>query len=74
MDEMIATMQSLQSQSDRTRRIGRAVVWGGLILGLACGAAELLSGLGYRFGLWSYRDGISVLRVAGWSALAALAV
>jgi len=71
MDEMIATMQS---QSDRGPRIGRAVVWGGLILGLACAAAELLSGLGYRFGLWSYRDGISVLRVAGWSALAALAV
>jgi uncharacterized protein (DUF1499 family) len=70
-DEMIAPMQTF---SGRSQRIASALVWLGLLLGLACGAAELVSGPGNRLGLWSYREGILILRVAGWSALAALAV
>src|SRR6266568_4607143 len=41
---------------------------------LGFAAAELLSGLGYRFGWWSFREGIAVMRVAGWSALGAVTV
>src|SRR5229473_4310465 len=63
-----------QTQSFGRRRIARAIVWLGLALGVACVAAELLSGLGYRFGWWSYREGIAAMRVAGWSALGAVAV
>ena len=65
---------NMQTQSFGGRRVARAIVWVGLALGVACAAAELLSGLGYRFGWWSFREGIAVMRVAGWSALGAFAV
>ncbi len=65
---------NVQTQSFGGRRVARAIVWLGLALGVACVAAELLSGLGYRFGWWSFREGIAVMRVAGWSALGAFAV
>jgi uncharacterized protein (DUF1499 family) len=34
-------------------------------LALACGAGELLAGLGYRWGWWHFRTGIQIMR---WSA------
>ena len=65
---------TVQTQFFGGRRVARAIVWLGLVLGIACAAAELLSGFGYRFGWWSFREGIAVMRVAGWSALGAVAV
>jgi len=43
----------------------------GLALALACGLAELLAGLGYRWEWWHFRTGIQIMR---WSAGADLAV
>jgi len=65
---------TVQTQFFGGRRVARAIVWLGLVLGIACAAAELLSGFGYRFGWWSFREGIAIMRVAGWSALGAFAV
>jgi uncharacterized protein (DUF1499 family) len=51
-------------------RIAAFLAWTGLGLALACGIAELLAGLGYRWGWWHFRTGIQVMR---WSASADLA-
>jgi uncharacterized protein (DUF1499 family) len=51
-------------------RIAAALAWTGLGLALACGIAELLAGLGYRWDWWHFRIGIQILR---WSATADLA-
>ncbi len=51
-------------------RIAVALAWIGLGLALACGIAELLAGLGYRWGWWSYGNGIQIMR---WSATTDLA-
>ena len=55
---------------DRSARIAVALAWAGLSLALACGAGELLAGLGYRWGWWHFRSGIQILR---WSATTDLA-
>ena len=52
-------------------RIAAALAWAGLGLALACGIAELLAGLGYRWGWWHFRAGIQIMR---WSATTDLAV
>jgi uncharacterized protein (DUF1499 family) len=59
------------SGSDRGARTAVALAWIGVGLALACGAGELLAGLGYRWGWWHFRSGIQILR---WSATADLAV
>src|SRR5450759_2894466 len=59
------------SASDRGARTAVALAWIGVGLALACGAGELLAGLGYRWGWWHFRSGIQILR---WSATADLAV
>jgi uncharacterized protein (DUF1499 family) len=51
-------------------RIATALAWTGLGLALACGIAELLAGLGYRWGWWHFRTGIQIMR---WSATTDLA-
>ena len=51
--------------SDRGARIAVALAWTGVGLALACGAGELLAGLGYRWGWWHFRTGIQIMR---WSA------
>jgi uncharacterized protein (DUF1499 family) len=51
-------------------RIAAALAWTGLGLALACGIAELLAGLGYRWGWWHFRSGIQIMR---WSATTDLA-
>src|SRR5450830_677619 len=56
--------------SDRSARIAVALAWAGLSLALACGLAELLAGLGYRWGWWHFRTGIQIMR---WSASTDLA-
>jgi uncharacterized protein (DUF1499 family) len=52
------------------RRWSRAAV-AGFVLALAAGAAELLSGFGTREGLWDYRGGISLFRLAACVGIAA---
>ena len=54
----------------RGARIAAALAWTGLSLALACGLAELLAGLGYRWGWWHFRVGIQIMR---WSATTDLA-
>jgi uncharacterized protein (DUF1499 family) len=55
---------------DKGARIAAALAWTGLGLALACGLAELLAGLGYRWGWWHFRTGIQIMR---WSATTDLA-
>lgn len=43
-----------------------------LALALACGVAELLAGLGYRWGWWHYRTGLSIMRWAATTDIAAV--
>lgn len=46
------------------------LAWLGLVLAVACGIGELLGGLGYQFGWWSFGSGIQIIR---WSAMFAAA-
>ena len=46
-------------------RAALILAWLGLGLALACGAAELVAGLGYRWGWWHFRFGTQLMR---WSA------
>jgi uncharacterized protein (DUF1499 family) len=68
-DGMTMTTASV-SGSARGARIAVALAWSGLVLALACGAGELLAGLGYRWGWWNFRSGIQIMR---WSATTDLA-
>jgi uncharacterized protein (DUF1499 family) len=68
-DGMTTTTASIAG-SDRSERIAVALAWIGVGVALACGAGELLAGLGYRWGWWHFRPGIQILR---WSATADLA-
>ena len=58
------------SGGGRGARVAAALAWTGLGLALACGIAELLAGLGYRWGWWHFRTGIQIMR---WSATTDLA-
>jgi uncharacterized protein (DUF1499 family) len=55
-------------------RIGRWLAVIGLTLAVVCVLAAMASGLGYRLGLWHFRMGFLVLRVAFFAALAAAAI
>jgi uncharacterized protein (DUF1499 family) len=55
---------------DSGARAAGALAWTGFGLALACGAAELLAGLGYRWDWWHFRSGIQIMR---WSASTDLA-
>ena len=53
-------------------RIAAALAWTGLGLALACGIAEMLAGLGYRWGWWQFRTGIQFMRWTASTDLAAV--
>ena len=55
-----------------TPRKAHLIAWTGLVLALACGVAELLAGLGYRWGWWHYRTGLSIMRWAATTDIAAV--
>ncbi len=55
-------------------RLATASAWVGLVLALGCGVAELLSGLGYRWGWWPLRSGFQILRWSATTGLAAAAL
>ena len=59
---------------DRGAHIPVALAWTALVLALACGAAELLAGLGYRWDWWHFRSGIQIMRWAATTDLAAVAL
>lgn len=48
-----------------------ALVWLGLVLAVVCGISELLGGLGYQLGWWSFGSGIQIIRWAATFAAAA---
>jgi uncharacterized protein (DUF1499 family) len=50
-------------------QIGNALARAAVVLGIACGAAVLLGGLGYRFGLLALGAGLQMVR---WSAILAV--
>ncbi|HEY6241191.1 MAG TPA: DUF1499 domain-containing protein [Burkholderiales bacterium] len=58
----------------RFRRAATGIVWTGAGLAVAFAAAEISSVLGYRDSWWDYRTGLSILRFAGWGAVAATVV
>lgn len=60
------------SGGGKGQRIAFALAWTGLGLALACGVAELLAGLGYRWGWWHFRVGIQIMRWSATSDLAAV--
>jgi uncharacterized protein (DUF1499 family) len=68
--DMTNTTASTAS-SARGARTAVAFAWIALGVALACGAGELLGGLGYRWAWWHFGTGIRILR---WSATADLAV
>ena len=60
------------SSLNQGARIARRLALAGLTLAAACGAAELLAGLGYRWGWWHFRTGLSIMRWAATTDLAAV--
>ncbi len=52
-------------------RFGRRLAYAGLALALLCVAAAMLSGIGYKAGLWHFRTGFLILRAAFFASLAA---
>ena len=70
----MTTATASMAGGNRNTRIAVALAWTGLALASACGLAELLAGLGYRWNWWHFRTGIQIMR---WSAsidLAAVAL
>ncbi|HEY5292558.1 MAG TPA: DUF1499 domain-containing protein [Burkholderiales bacterium] len=59
---------------NRGARIAVALAWAGLGLASACGLAELLAGLGYRWDWWHFRAGIQIMRWSATTDLAAVAM
>ena len=55
-------------------RIATALAWIGLALALACGAAELLAGPGYRLGWWQLGAGFQIMRWAATADIAAAVI
>ncbi len=56
------------------RPLARRVALAGLILALACAATAVLSGIGYRLGLWQFRTGFDILKFAFFASFAAALV
>jgi uncharacterized protein (DUF1499 family) len=56
--------------SRRATGLGSSLAWLGVFLAVACGIAELMGGVGYRFGWWTFGSGIQIIR---WSATVAAA-
>ena len=61
-------------QASKRVRIATGLAWIGLALALACGAAELLAGPGYRMGWWQLGAGFQIMRWAATADLAAIAI
>jgi uncharacterized protein (DUF1499 family) len=72
-DDMTNATASMAG-SNRGARIAAALAWTGLGLALACGAGELLAGLGYRWDWWHFRTGIQIMRWSATTDLAAVAL
>jgi uncharacterized protein (DUF1499 family) len=67
----------MEVQVGTAKASGGVSAWllnGGFVLAVICLAALLLSGVGYRFGLWHFRTGFLIIRCAFWGAVAAAAL
>lgn len=58
----------------RRKERGRGLAVAGLALALAAVALAVSAGPGSRAGLWHFRTGFSLLRLAGWTGVAAVIV
>jgi uncharacterized protein (DUF1499 family) len=58
----------------RAGRVAGALAWLAGLLALGCGVTEVLGGLGFRFGWWTYGTGIQMLRSAATTDMAAAAL
>lgn len=56
----------------RGSRWGRRLGWCGIGLAVACAAAIVAGGLGFRLELWTYGAGLQAVRAAAWTDLAVL--
>jgi uncharacterized protein (DUF1499 family) len=56
------------------RSVAQWLAIAGLVIAILCVVAAAASGLGYRAGLWHFRAGFMILRVAFFTALAAGAI
>jgi len=56
------------------RPLARRIALAGLILAVACATLAVISGLGYRLGLWEFRTGFDILKIAFYAAFAAAIV
>ena len=74
MTETTTSATASAAGSGKGPRIAAALAWTGLVLALACGLAELLAGLGYRWGWWHFRSGIQIMRWSATTDLAAVAL
>jgi len=70
----MTTITASIAGSGKGARIAVMLAWTGLGLALACGAGELLAGLGYRWDWWHFRSGIQIMRWSATTDLAALAL
>jgi hypothetical protein len=61
------------SAAARRRPLGHWLAVAGLVIAILCVLAAAVSGLGYRAGLWHFRAGFMILRVAFFASLAAAA-
>jgi uncharacterized protein (DUF1499 family) len=62
------------SAAARRRPLGHWLAVAGLVIAILCVLAAAVSGLGYRAGLWHFRAGFMILRVAFFASLAAAAI
>jgi len=69
--QILALHKQKQEGLMNAQQISRWLVVTGLILAVACVAGALLSGIGYRVGLWHFRTGFMIIRWAFFGALAA---
>lgn len=70
----MTAVTALAAGVSKGMRIALVLAWIGVGLALACGIAELLAGLGYRWGWWSYGSGIQIMRWSATTDIAAVLV
>jgi uncharacterized protein (DUF1499 family) len=74
MSEQTAASFSTTSAKSAERPLAQRIALAGLILALICAAAAVLSGIGYRLGLWHFRTGFDILKYAFYGSLGAALV
>ena len=68
---MAQTIPASTSAPRSVKTIGKWLAIIGLVVAAICVLAAMGSGLGYRAGIWHFRTGFMILRLAFWTALVA---